>query len=612
MNIRNSAMRAIAVFATAMILLSLFSGCAAVSKKTVTKQDAVDKKKAMDLYIEGKIAESKKDFSGASASYLEALQYDPKSVDITVAVARAFFKGRKLKTALLYSEKALKLDSKNQDALRMVQQLYQLDGRTADAAEALEKYLDTSKEVAFMDILWLSRYYFELDRRDEARNLLLRITKSKNRTAEEISAAADVLLREGYYDDAITCIKRIVERDPLDPQGWMMLGQLYEERAMFNDARNAYMRGLENNPGNVELMVNMGNICLVDNDWDCAIQYFEQSIVNGANIDKIPKVLCALYYYAGRDRDAEQAVATIVKNDQDNVEFYFSLGKAMNYLGRNEEAIEFYRKGFSKGVVDMSDDQVFNAYGRFARSLIRLGRNEEAVDLVRRGAATQIKDGNLVKILEASIYMDLQRYEDAILIYDWLLGSQPDNVRFVMMLGQAYNTAGFYDKAEETFLKVKDIEPDNIDYLVQLSLVYDFTGNFKKAEKSLLEVIEKDPEHALALNNLAYMYIEHDTKLSKAIDMVKSALELDPTNGAYYDTLGWGYYMKGDYREARENIEIALKWEDTPDQGVIFEHYGEILHKLGDKDKARDAFKRAIELGEDPSRIQKKMDGLDR
>ena len=612
MKIQFSAMKSLVLFVFIAICVPSFYGCATAPIKTVTKQDAADKKKAMDLYVEGKIAESKKDYSAAATSYLEALQYDQDSVDITLAVARAFIKGKKHKTALTFAERALTRDPKNTDALRMAQQLYQIDGKITEAAHALEKYIEYSEEVEFMDVVWLARYYFQLDRRDEGRAIIVGLTKDKRRTSEEMSASADILAREGFVEDSLEITRQIVERDPLDPQAWLQLGQMYEHRAKFNDARDAYLQGLESNPENVELMVKMGNLCLFENDWECSISYFEKAVINGAGFDKISKVLCALYYYADRDGDAEKAVAFVVEKEIDDADFYFSLGKAMSFMGRYDEAVDFYRKGFGKGVEGLPDDRIFNAYGRFARSLIRLGRNEDAVDLIRRGAASQIKDGDLVKILEASVYMDLKRYDDAILIYDWLLSADPGNTRFIMMLGQAYNTAGNYEKAEETFLKVKDLESDNIDYLVQLSLVYDFTGQFKKAEKSLLEVIEKKPNHALALNNLAYMYIEHGTKLSKAIDMVKAALELDPTNGAYYDTLGWAYFKKGKLNEARLNIETALKWEDTPDQGVIYDHYGDILEKSGNVDEARDAYHKAIELGEDSERIQEKLDKLDK
>jgi tetratricopeptide (TPR) repeat protein len=118
---------------------------------------------------------------------------------------------------------------------------------------------------------------------------------------------------------------------------------------------------------------------------------------------------------------------------------------------------------------------------------------------LRRGASGKIDNPEALKLLEASIYTEMNRFEDAVSIYEWLLGSDPKNIRYLLMLGQTYNRAKEYDKAEKTFLRIKDVDPDNIDYLIQLSIVYDFSGQFKKAEKSLLDVLKKQPDNSLAL-----------------------------------------------------------------------------------------------------------------
>ena len=174
------------------------------------------------------------------------------------------------------------------------------------------------------------------------------------------------------------------------------------------------------------------------------------------------------------------------------------------------------------------------------------------------------------------MYLDLKRYNDAIAIWEWLSASDPENIRF----------------------------------LISLSLVYDVSKQFKKAEEALLKVLEIEPEHALALNNLAYMYMENDTNINKAITMVKRALVLEPDNGAYHDTLGWGYYKKGKYKEARKYINNALKLADKHDKGVIYEHLGDIMTRLEKTKEAAEAYRTAIEFGEDKDRIQPKLDTL--
>lgn len=594
-----------------LIGVSLLTGCAGTApKQKETRQSAAQKKRAMDLFIDGKVAEAKEKFAEAITCYIEALQYDPESEDIAFAIARAFFKERKTRSALYYARMAVRLNPKKPTNWRLLQQLEQIEGRTAEAAEALKMYIKLSPESDFFDVVWLARYYFDIGREKEAKDLLLSVMKDNERTAEEMSGAARLLADKSYFEEALSIYRRIVERDPMNVNAWISLGNLYEDNKWKGDARNAYLLGFENNPGSVDLMVLIGNMCLYENDWDCAINYFEKAVAKEIKHTKINKTLCALYYYAGRESDAVATFNRLKEEGNDNSPLYFSLGKAMNYLERYEEADKYYKKGFEKADDKIPEDSMLNAYRGYASTLIHLDRHEDAIELIRGSAGSYIKNREAIKLLEASVYLDLKRYDDAIAIYDWLLASDPKNIHYILTLGQAYTASDRFDKAEETLLKVADINPDNIGHLIQLSLVYDFTGQFKKAEKSLLKVLKIEPENALALNNLAYMYIEHDVKISKATEMVKRALVLEPRNGAYHDTLGWGYYKKGKYKEARKYIESALKWEDTPDKGVIYDHYGDILIKLDKNKEAIEAYRKAIELSEDKDRIQQKLDKL--
>ena len=62
-----------------LIGASLLTGCAGTAaKQKATRQSAAQKKKAMDLFIDGKVAEAKENFTEAITCYIEALQYDPE------------------------------------------------------------------------------------------------------------------------------------------------------------------------------------------------------------------------------------------------------------------------------------------------------------------------------------------------------------------------------------------------------------------------------------------------------------------------------------------------------------------------------------------------------
>jgi tetratricopeptide (TPR) repeat protein len=588
------------------------AGCAGTiaRKPKATKELAASKKQAMDLFIKGKVAETNEQHIEAVTHFLEAHQFDPGSAEIMQALSMACFRAQIFRTSLHYTRILVKMDPDEAKNWRLLQYLEEHEGNVDEATSALETYMDLSDTIDFTDFIRLALYYFELDRGDDARDMLMALASRNDLTADDMVTAADIMNEHGYQEESRAVLGRLVERDPVNVAAWIALGQLHEQQSRWQDAIDTYNSGLERNPGEVLLMISLGNLCLNINDWDCAIVYFERAARGGMEDPKVRKTLAALYFYTGRDRDAEKTIAALKEQGEDNSALYFSLGKAMNFLDRYQEAADYYRQGFEKGDISMEEGFLVSAYRGYARALVRLDRHADAVDLIRDGAGSHVEDRERLKVLEASIYMDMKRYDDALAIYEWLLASDPENMGYLLMIGQAYSTAGRYSEAEEVLKKAGTLEPEGTAHLVQLALLYDLNGRYDDAEEALEKVIEAEPENALAMNNLAYMYIEHGRRIGRAIDMVTRALEIEPNNGAYLDTLGWGYFQQGKLDRALDSIEQALRWEHDQDAAVIYDHYGDILTALGRTDDAAAAYRRALDLGGDSQSLQPKLDSL--
>ena len=568
------------------VVAVLTAGCAATAPKgKVTEDRKTAEKIAGDFFLKGKMAEAKKSWAEAITAYTEALQYDTRSDEIAFALAKTYLMDGKKRSSLYYIKMAIQLNPSEAGYWQLLQYLEEWESRFDKAAEALEMYLKLNPEHEFSHYIKLSQYYFALGNKKEARKILLSRAKDKHRTASEIYNIANILASNGLTEEAVSLIKNLIERDPLDVQAWLLLSDLYENTDREDEALQTYNLALEKNPDNIFLIVRIGNHCLMKNDWNCAVTYFEKAYLAGSEkvesegigYLEINRTLCAIYFYAGRDSDGIAMYDSLRASGKDDCRLYFSLGKAMNYLDRFGEAVEYYRKGFEKDIGKLSEDSVYNAYVGYARALIKFDREDQALRLIRDDAKENIKNTTILKELEASIYINLKQYDNAISISEWLVAS----------------------------------DPENRSHLLRLSLVYDMAGQFEKAEKALLKVLELSPDDPLALNNLAYMYLENNKNISKAMEMVQQALDAKPENGAYLDTLGWAYYVKGNYKQARKNIEKALKWADREDKGIIYEHYGDILIKLGKEKEAIEAYRNAIEFGEEEEKIKSKINSLE-
>ncbi len=111
----------------------------------------------------------------------------------------------------------------------------------------------------------------------------------------------------------------------------------------------------------------------------------------------------------------------------------------------------------------------------------------------------------------------------------------------------------------------------------------------------LEQVLDEDPGHSGALNDLSYLWSERGLHLNRSLEMAQQAVAQEPENAAYRDTLGWAYYQLGDFESAVRELKLAV--EDRAD-GVLHEHLGDALDKLGQFDEARAAWKMAIEAYE--------------
>jgi tetratricopeptide (TPR) repeat protein len=88
------------------------------------------------------------------------------------------------------------------------------------------------------------------------------------------------------------------------------------------------------------------------------------------------------------------------------------------------------------------------------------------------------------------------------------------------------------------------------------------------------------------------MLADRGVKLDEALTLIKKALELDPSNGAYLDSLGWAYYRLGKYDLAEENLTKASQRIQT--DPTVQDHLGDLYLKTGRLKLAAAHWERAL------------------
>jgi tetratricopeptide (TPR) repeat protein len=76
--------------------------------------------------------------------------------------------------------------------------------------------------------------------------------------------------------------------------------------------------------------------------------------------------------------------------------------------------------------------------------------------------------------------------------------------------------------------------------------------------------------------------------------MSLQAIDAEPKNESYLDTVGWVYFKLARYEEALKYIGKAI--EAGGASATVYEHMGDIQFKLGEKKKAEQFWKQSLEM----------------
>ena len=139
-------------------------------------------------------------------------------------------------------------------------------------------------------------------------------------------------------------------------------------------------------------------------------------------------------------------------------------------------------------------------------------------------------------------------------------------------------------KALDAAEKLSESQEDKIDVWFQRGAMFERQKNVAAAETEFRKVLAVMPDNPATLNYLGYMLTDRNLRLPEALAMIQKALERDPNNGAYLDSLGWVYFRMGRLPEAEDNMRRAV--DLVPHDPTMHDHYAEVLFKAS---KVREA-----------------------
>lgn len=249
------------------------------------------------------------------------------------------------------------------------------------------------------------------------------------------------------------------------------------------------------------------------------------------------------------------------------------------------------------------------AWNYLGLAYLRLGKFDDATAAFRKQIEINPYDEYAYNDLGLALQQQ-QKFAEATAAYQKQIELNPlDNFAHAA-LGSLYLVQHKYAEAVPELDKATVLSPDNAEIEVGLGQAYLNTGEKEKA----LAAFEKGVEIAktpVVWNNVAYSLADHKIELDKAQQYSESAVSATAANlrnielsrltlddlgqvlsiGAYWDTLGWIYFQKGDLTIAERYI--CASWM-LSQHGEVGDHLAQIYEKRGEKDAAVHAYALAM------------------
>ena len=461
---------------------------------------------------------------------------------------------------------------------------------------------------------------------------------------------ADVLivlnaLRQRRITDAIRAAQAYRERNPSGATAYDLLGRAYLENGENQKAKAAFGKALELRPGDPVASNGLAEFELLENDYDSARKYYDQTLRRYPGHMQTWKKLAASFAEEGREEEMRHTFRNAVLADPRALEP--RLAEARFYLARGQlDEAALLLGGLTEQQQEHPDAMVTRAAweltaGRYdqalitLRMLIRMRPNVSQYHYMRAKAYAGLGDKKrLVAELERAAELDPSHFYTTIA-----------KARLEIMSGKI-------DAFEKHLAKLKAIAPDNLDVMklevlsrqrkgnsqiasqllesifrqqpatsnvIALAAHRQQLGDFKGAIEEVLSWLKNHPEDLAAREKLAELYgrsdqtaaaieqysmilddaPEHITSLNnlswhllndepdEALEYAEKAIHLSPRSSQILDTLAMAQLKNNKILAARRSIDRARVI--APDSPELLFHDAQILAAEGDEGGAMDA-----------------------
>ena len=525
----------------------------------------------------------------AIEQYKIVTEKDPKDLESLVMLGRLDRVLNNSVDAEAAFKQAIAVDPDNEDAVTGLASVYSDRGDARSASDLLDKL--TKKNPSARAYLSLATNYEQMKEYSLAADALKKAINLDPTHLEWNEQLGQYLALAGRYDEALETYRDLSKEAPQEAGPYLGMAQIYIEQQKYAQAHQMLDKAKELEPDNVEAKYN-------------EVQLLEQE-------GKIPEAIAALTdLLDSTTRKTYDAAQRDVR------------GRMVEKLGALYERNHQYDKA-----VDAFHQMIVLDPGKSARAealivdTYRTAKNFPKAEQESDAASKKYPNDRTLREVRAQLLTDEGKTAQAVAELKTLLDGKNDRETYLAIedVYQKAKNFGEAEKALDAAEQLSTTKDDKAAVYFQRGALLEQQKKFEPAEKAFRQVLDtanpKDPIYASTLNYLGYMFADQNTRLQEAHDLIKKALDIEPNNYAFLDSLGWADYRLNHLDDAERELQHSIQLEAK--DPTIHDHLGDVYFKEGKLKEAiaqwqsslQEASSSASQMEpEEVAKVQKKLD----
>jgi tetratricopeptide (TPR) repeat protein len=518
--------------------------------------------------------------------------------------------------ALLYFQRVAELNPKSAATQYKIAEILSKGNRQEDlikAAESIDQALKLERKNKFYYLL-AANIYGSLSQFDKAEQTIETMMKEVSGTEEYLYELAAFYLYDKKPDKAIDVYNRAEQLLGLNEVSSLQKQKIFLEQGKIEEALKEGEKLVEAYPDEERYIMALAETMSQNKMGARAIAYLETYIKSNPDASNSKLLLAGIYRENGQEQKSRELLNALF--DDPKIE----AGSKILVLGTYNVVLT---RQVTKGQIDQSlenyimvlidklkknypnDADVFGVSGDIHTTLKNNSQaQKDYVRAVQLGATNFEAWQNLL-VLEST----LNQFDSLIAHSEAGLELFPNQALLYYFNGYAHMRKRHYREASTSLEQAKRLSAANQALVAEvngmLGDIYNGMREYTKSDNAYEQALAFNPNNDLVLNNYSYYLALRKENLERAEKLSAQLIKAHPKNASYLDTYAWVLFAREKYKEARKVMEQAIQ---TGDAGAThFEHYGDILFKLGETDDAVKQWQKAKSMDGDNEAIDKKI-----